>query len=350
MKIDVKSLTGAVRALDVDADDSIDVVIDKLSAAEGIPQDQIRLSFAGNQLESHRTLRDYNIQRGSTLHLILRLRGGACSLSLSDLHGARSFRQWDEDAPSWREADRGMCLDAPCSNKLCESAGSDVIVSLGYGSFDVLAEAFAARCPACDAPIDSAAAEITFNNCAWHWTGRKAGEDRDSSGDGRVGNKYLTFTGKKITYTRLHVATWPDVAEAARREEEDDEVKGSADEQECEHADVSSAERHPKRSRKLVEQPPTSQPISPTLLDKWIIRKRRAVQPKCSAAETRDEVHPLPEIHATAATGAAPRASSSHLSPLSTPSRQTTAFAQHDFEVPQNAIGGGAVIKYGGPI
>lgn len=76
MQIFIKTLTGKTITLQVDPNERVEEVKQKIFDKEGIPIDQQRIIFSGKQLENDKTLSDYNVQPESTIHLVLRLRGG----------------------------------------------------------------------------------------------------------------------------------------------------------------------------------------------------------------------------------------------------------------------------------
>jgi len=75
--IKVKTLTGKEIELDIDSDDKISRVKERVEEQSGVPPPQQRLIFSGRQMSDDKTACEQNIVAGSVLHLVLALRGGA---------------------------------------------------------------------------------------------------------------------------------------------------------------------------------------------------------------------------------------------------------------------------------
>jgi len=75
-QIFVKTLTGKSYAVDITEADTVASLKNKLHEKEGIAQSEMRLIFAGKEMQEERALSDYNLQKASTVHMVLRLRGG----------------------------------------------------------------------------------------------------------------------------------------------------------------------------------------------------------------------------------------------------------------------------------
>jgi len=91
MQLFVKTLTGKTVSIEVEEGESIEDVKAKIAEKEGIPPEQQRLIFGGQQLQDSKTLDDYDVGDDSTLHLVLRLRGGILSNIINTIRGRNSF-------------------------------------------------------------------------------------------------------------------------------------------------------------------------------------------------------------------------------------------------------------------
>mmetsp|Transcript_15050 Transcript_15050/g.34897 ORF Transcript_15050/g.34897 Transcript_15050/m.34897 type:complete len:343 (-) Transcript_15050:1466-2494(-) len=129
MQLFVKTLTGKTVSIEVEEGESIEDVKAKIAEKEGIPPEQQRLIFGGQQLQDSKTLDDYDVGDDSTLHLVLRLRGGKIKKNTIDqILGKRSF-EVDEEFMSTNlvgltDADRAM-MDAFVEQSIEEILGDE---------------------------------------------------------------------------------------------------------------------------------------------------------------------------------------------------------------------------------
>ena len=126
-------------------------------------------------MEDGRSLSDYGVEEHDTLHLVLRLRGGGSFpgvgfTDVTDRKGPEKMK-WSNEAPDWRRASPGLCIEGKCTNRMCEANDQWVIMNQDYTDFDLINDSHLCKCPMCRKGV--VPVTCAFNNCEWKFIGRK---------------------------------------------------------------------------------------------------------------------------------------------------------------------------------
>jgi hypothetical protein len=171
----VKTLTGKTIVIRIQLNSTVEQLKKEIKKREGIPLEQQRLIHAGVQLYDDETLYNFNIRNESTLHLVLRLRGGGGTFV--NVNQQLHEGEWTSGGPKWCTCRKGLNLEGKCENARCEAYNKNVISKRGHDSFDIIKDNDV-KCPMCMSTITPKSFVVT--DCNLKIIGKEIGAGKES--------------------------------------------------------------------------------------------------------------------------------------------------------------------------
>ena len=146
-----------------------------------------------------------------TIEMVIRLRGGGIGFQFSSMNDAH-YQKFAKEAPSWREATKGLNLQGTCANEDCQAFNQRVVINKGMGHIkNIGKELFNSNCPACGLKAKKVNG-LFFALCKYTFTGVQSEPEENRvalEGKAEREDACLRFSAEQVTWTELAITTSP---------------------------------------------------------------------------------------------------------------------------------------------
>jgi hypothetical protein len=151
---------------------TVEQIKQALANMTGAPLAEIELYNNTEKLEDKKPIAFYDLSDGAILTYKTLDKGGA-GMKFVDISNKDKgeIKQWSGNAPKFRIAEKGLCLEGKCLNQVCPAYGKMVVINKGFCTYDIVRHSHMNPCPLCKQPVSKEGMICAFNNCYYYYGG-----------------------------------------------------------------------------------------------------------------------------------------------------------------------------------